>query len=174
MAFYGTGGTEDQMKAALTAPKYRPIGHDCNTQGTFGFDFNLYNQSILSISTITLAYCVWNFPDNYDRGPKVLDTHSKKCSKEHGTLEWAMNECNKNEDCTHLDDYICDDKNWRYCVNVDIENYKDANPSTISCTLLKPIPGILICVCFLKTFQISNYVLFISHAVKHQIYLQAK
>ena len=34
MAFYGTGGTEDEMKTALTAPKYRPIGHDCNTQGT--------------------------------------------------------------------------------------------------------------------------------------------
>ena len=47
MAFYGTGGTEDQMKAALTAPKYRPIGHDCITQGTFGFDFNLYNKSNL-------------------------------------------------------------------------------------------------------------------------------
>ena len=40
MVFYGTGGTEDRMKAALTSPKYRPIGHDCNTQGTFRFNYN--------------------------------------------------------------------------------------------------------------------------------------
>ena len=47
MAFYGTGGTEDQIKAALTSPKYRPTGHDCNTQGTFRFD---YNQSFIILS----------------------------------------------------------------------------------------------------------------------------
>ena len=33
MAFYGTGGSEDQMKGALTLPKYRPSGHDCNEKG---------------------------------------------------------------------------------------------------------------------------------------------
>ena len=46
MAFYGTGGTEDQIKAALTSPKYRPTGHDCNTQGTFRSD---YNQTVSSL-----------------------------------------------------------------------------------------------------------------------------
>ena len=40
LAFYGTGGTEDQMKQALASPKYRPIGHDCNTQGNFHYDYN--------------------------------------------------------------------------------------------------------------------------------------
>ena len=35
MAFYGTGGTADEMKSTLASPKYRPKGYDCVTQGTF-------------------------------------------------------------------------------------------------------------------------------------------
>ena len=35
MAFYGTGGTDDEMKNAVATPKYRPKGYDCVTQGTF-------------------------------------------------------------------------------------------------------------------------------------------
>ena len=31
--FYGTGGTEEQTKTALTAPKYRPEGYDCPAKG---------------------------------------------------------------------------------------------------------------------------------------------
>ena len=55
MAFYGTGGTENEMKAALTSPKYRPSGHDCNTQGTFHFHHNS-NVSTLHISLRNLLY----------------------------------------------------------------------------------------------------------------------
>ena len=34
MAFYGTGGTEDEMKVALVSNgKYRPSGHDCKEKG---------------------------------------------------------------------------------------------------------------------------------------------
>ena len=55
MAFYGTGGTEDQMKAALTSPKYRPTGHDCNTQGTFRFD---YNQTVSSPRILSWAVII--------------------------------------------------------------------------------------------------------------------
>ena len=35
MAFYGTGGTDDEMKNTLASPQYRPKGYDCVTQGTF-------------------------------------------------------------------------------------------------------------------------------------------
>ena len=34
MAFYGTGGTDDEMKNTLASPQYRPKGYDCVTQGT--------------------------------------------------------------------------------------------------------------------------------------------
>ena len=33
MAFYGTGGTEDQMSAAVGAGIFRPTGHDCIKKG---------------------------------------------------------------------------------------------------------------------------------------------
>ena len=56
-----------------------------------------------------------------------------------GTREWAENECNQNKKCTHLNDWGCDDKNWRYCVNVDIEEYKD--PTSKHCSLLKTSTG---------------------------------
>ena len=46
MAYYGTGGTEDAMKKILTPPKYRPIGHDCNKQGTLYFDSNLNDSTL--------------------------------------------------------------------------------------------------------------------------------
>ena len=29
-AFYGTGGTDEQIKGSLTGNKYRPIGYDCS------------------------------------------------------------------------------------------------------------------------------------------------
>ena len=33
IVFYGTGGTEQQTKTALSAPKYRPEGYDCPAKG---------------------------------------------------------------------------------------------------------------------------------------------
>ena len=30
MAFYGTDGTDSQMKEPLDSPKYRPFGYDCD------------------------------------------------------------------------------------------------------------------------------------------------
>ena len=32
--FYGTGGTEEQTKTSISAPKYRPEGYDCSKIGT--------------------------------------------------------------------------------------------------------------------------------------------
>ena len=31
--FYGTGGTEEEMKKALKTPEYRPTGYDCANKG---------------------------------------------------------------------------------------------------------------------------------------------
>ena len=33
MAYYGVGGSEEEMKVKLTSPKYRPLGYDCSTGG---------------------------------------------------------------------------------------------------------------------------------------------
>ena len=33
MAYYGTGGLDNQRREELTSPKYRPVGHDCSTKG---------------------------------------------------------------------------------------------------------------------------------------------
>ena len=33
MAYYGVGGSEEQIKAKLTFPMYRPLGYDCITNG---------------------------------------------------------------------------------------------------------------------------------------------
>ena len=33
IAFYGNGGTEQQMASQLSSPKYRPAGYDCSTTG---------------------------------------------------------------------------------------------------------------------------------------------
>ena len=35
MAFYGTGGSEDEMKTVLAKPKYRPIIRNCDVTGLF-------------------------------------------------------------------------------------------------------------------------------------------
>ena len=39
MAFYGTGGSEDQMKKAVSYPAYRPNGYDCKDEGMGVFDY---------------------------------------------------------------------------------------------------------------------------------------
>ena len=33
MAFYGTGGSEDEMKTILAKPQYRPLIHNCDITG---------------------------------------------------------------------------------------------------------------------------------------------
>lgn len=37
MAYYGTGGSGDEVKVSLEAPKYRPIGYDCSTGKSCNF-----------------------------------------------------------------------------------------------------------------------------------------
>ena len=47
VAFYGTGGSEDNMKVELNDPQYRPVGHDCMSYFLYFF---------LCIYSICLVY----------------------------------------------------------------------------------------------------------------------
>ena len=82
----------------------------------------------------------------YERGPTVKLVHTDSCSKDYGTRDWAIEQCDKNNECTHLDDYGCDDENWRYCMNVKIDDFKDS--SATGCTLLKKLKGIMSVMCY--------------------------
>ena len=44
IVFYGTGGTEEQMKSSLVAPQYRPNGHDC-AEGKFQVFYLLWTKN---------------------------------------------------------------------------------------------------------------------------------
>ena len=79
---------------------------------------------------------------SYETGPTVNKIHTSSCSQEYGTRDWAIDHCNKNRECTHLDDWHCDDMNWRYCLNVTIDDFKDSSETDKSCTLLKKLTGI--------------------------------
>ena len=35
-AYYGSGGSEDQMNEPLAYPRYRPSGHNCSSVGQYG------------------------------------------------------------------------------------------------------------------------------------------
>ena len=39
MAFYGSGGTDEEMQTELTLPKYRPQGYDCASGKIFWIYF---------------------------------------------------------------------------------------------------------------------------------------
>ena len=45
LAYYGVGGTEDQIKVQLATPKYRPLGYDCSTSGKI-FYLTIFNHHI--------------------------------------------------------------------------------------------------------------------------------
>ena len=46
---------------------------------------------------------------------------SDDCSTEYGTVSWAIEKCDKDPNCQFIHDYGCDDKNWRYCPNLLID-----------------------------------------------------
>ena len=46
------------------------------------------------------------------------------CSSTYGDLTWAKQQCDKDKACRWLHDMDCDNKNWRFCSGVDIEDYK--------------------------------------------------
>ena len=73
--------------------------------------------------------------EDYERGPAVSNDEAEHCSEDYGCPEWAIEKCNADSACTHLDDWGCDAKNWRYCSNVDIDDFKDSSGE--ACTLIK-------------------------------------
>ena len=76
----------------------------------------------------------------YTEGASVLDSASYVCSSEYGPLEWAMKKCNKDNTCKWLHDHGCDNENWRFCPNVDINKYLNprAAQRSESCSKMKP------------------------------------
>jgi hypothetical protein len=73
---------------------------------------------------------------DYKKGPSVKDSASSVCSVSFGTLDWAKEQCDNDVSCKWLHDFGCDDKNWRFCPNVDLDNYKGAG--TKGCSQIKP------------------------------------
>jgi len=64
----------------------------------------------------------------YASGPLMKNSVSGDCSTEYGTVEWAIEKCDKDPNCLFIHDYGCDDKNWRYCTNllIDEDNQGEA------------------------------------------------
>ena len=79
----------------------------------------------------------------YETGPTVKEIHTSSCSQEYGTRDWAIDQCNKNRECTHLDDWGCDNAKWRYCINVKIWDFEDSSEPPKACTLMKTTTGII-------------------------------
>lgn len=60
----------------------------------------------------------------YKKGPSVQNV-AGICSTKYGTLQWAEQQCENDSTCKWLQDYGCDNKNWRFCTGkYDIENFK--------------------------------------------------
>ena len=71
---------------------------------------------------------------DYTTGPSVKNSASDVCSAKTGTLEWATEQCDNDVNCNWLHDYGCDVKHWRFCSNVDIDDYKGNG----GCSKIKP------------------------------------
>ena len=55
VAFYGTEGTDDEVKKDLTLPKYRPAGHDCKAKGSFSNHIKEIGSLFVNNFTIFIA-----------------------------------------------------------------------------------------------------------------------
>ena len=67
MAFYGTGGSKEDMKKIPSSPKYRPNGYDCSDKGSFCLLLSLQSSIIIfvqkcSISKMTHSYFLQGLP----------------------------------------------------------------------------------------------------------------
>ena len=69
----------------------------------------------------------------------MLNSASKVCSDEFGTLEWATQQCEKDVNCNWLHDRDGDNKNWKFCPNVYLQEYLWNYPEEgIGMSKLKP------------------------------------
>ena len=85
---------------------------------------------------ILSEYSIYFEVVGYTSGPKVKNSAGQNvCSgNAYGTLEWAMTKCNNDNKCNWLHDHGCDGKNWRFCSDVEIDNYKGGD----GCSKIKP------------------------------------
>ena len=65
MAFYGTGGSEDEMKTILAKPQYRPMIDSCGVTGLFWFFMQIFVVIIWYHNTIKLNY-FWPYDIDLD------------------------------------------------------------------------------------------------------------
>ena len=76
----------------------------------------------------------------YTDGPSVKNSGYSVCSERYGSLEWAQEMCNKDDNCKWLHDTYCDDRFWRFCSNDKIGDYTGMPHTTDSCSKLKGNP----------------------------------
>ena len=72
---------------------------------------------------IDFFYSMFNYYLGYKEGPSVINKGSDSCSSQFGTLEWAGQQCDNDMNCNWLHDYGCDNKNWRFCPNTNIDDF---------------------------------------------------
>ena len=63
------------------------------------------------------------------------------CPDASGDVQWAMKRCDNDISCKWLHDFNCDNKHWRVCPNLNIENYLNQKNEGIGCTKVKPQNG---------------------------------
>ena len=71
---------------------------------------------------------------DYTNGASVKNSASGVCSSSYGSLDWAKQQCDKYINCKWLHDWGCDGKNWRFCSNVELDDYKGSG----GCSQIKP------------------------------------
>ena len=65
-----------------------------------------------------------------------MNSAKDDCSNEKGTLEWAIQRCEEIVNCHWIYDFECDNQNWRFCFNVDVNDY--IAPNENGCAKVKP------------------------------------
>ena len=66
----------------------------------------------------------------------VLNAAWEECSSSKGNLEYATKRCEETLNCNWIHDTECDNKNWRFCFNMDIRDYIKSDGK--GCAKVKP------------------------------------
>ena len=71
----------------------------------------------------------------YSDVTSVKNSAKWDCSNDKGSLEWATSKCTETVNCGWIHDYNCDNKNWRFCFNIDVNDY--IQPNEKACAKVK-------------------------------------
>ena len=74
---------------------------------------------------------------DYINDAPVLNSAAQVCSAEYGTLGWAKQQCDNDINCKWLHDYGCDDVNWRFCSNINHDDYLYQGTNIQGCSKVK-------------------------------------